>query len=50
MEATFKVIKKIESFRFSIFSHDFERSWGYFLVIDESQAQEFSNKLSESLK
>jgi len=50
MKATFKVIKnEIESFGFSIISFDFERPWGGFLVIDESQAQEFSNKFFEGL-
>jgi hypothetical protein len=32
---------KIESFGFKIVSHDFERPWGGFLVIDQSQAQVF---------
>ena len=31
----------IKSNVFSIVSHDFERPWGGFLVIDESQAQDF---------
>ena len=30
-------------------SHDFERPWGGFLVIDERQAQKFSNKFFEGL-
>ena len=30
-------------------SYDFERPWGGFLVIDESQAQVFSNKFFKSL-
>ena len=34
--------KKMESYGFTINSYDFERPWGGFLVIDESQAQEFS--------
>ena len=38
---------KIKSFGFTIESKDFERPWGGFLVIDESQAQEFSNKFFE---
>jgi hypothetical protein len=29
--------------------HDFERPWGSFLVIDETQAQEFSNKFFKGL-
>tara|TARA_B110000240_G_scaffold3750_1_gene4235 strand:- start:57 stop:536 length:480 start_codon:yes stop_codon:yes gene_type:complete len=41
--------KEIESFGFTVVSHDFERPWGGFLVIDESQAQEFSNKFFEGL-
>ena len=34
----------IKSYGFSIVSYDLERPWGGFLVIDESQAQDFSNK------
>ena len=44
-----KIKKEIESFGFSVFSHDFERPWGGFLVIDETQAQDFSNKFFEGL-
>ena len=33
----------IKSCGFSIVSKDFKRPWGGFLVIDENQAQEFSN-------
>ena len=40
---------QIESFGFSVVSHDFERPWGGFLVIDETQAQEFSDKFFEGL-
>ena len=39
-----KIQKEIESFGFNVVPHDFERPWGDFLVIDESQAQDFSNK------
>jgi len=39
----------IKSFGFTIKSSDFERPWGGFLVIDEEQAQEFSNKFFEGL-
>ena len=42
--------KEIESYEFKVVSHDFERPWGSFLVIDESQAQEFSNKFSKVWK
>ena len=44
-----EIKKELKSFGFSVVSHDFERSWGGFLVIDESQAQEFSNKFFEGL-
>ena len=40
---------EIESHGFNIVSHDFTRPWGGFLVIDEFQAQEFSNKFFEGL-
>jgi mannose-6-phosphate isomerase len=50
MKVVFKEIKKeIESFGFKVVSHDFERPWGGFLVIDETQAQEFSNKFFKGL-
>lgn len=41
--------KEIESFGFKVVSRDFERPWGGFLVIDESQAQDFSNKFFEGI-
>ena len=44
-----EIKKEIESFGFNIVSHDFERPWGAFLVIDESQAQDFSNKFFKGL-
>ena len=44
-----EIKKKIESFGFKVVSHDFERPWGGFLVIDENQAQEFSNKFFKGL-
>jgi mannose-6-phosphate isomerase-like protein (cupin superfamily) len=44
-----EIKKEIESFGFSVVSHDFERPWGGFLVIDETQAQDFSNKFFEVL-
>ena len=40
----YEIRKVLESFGFSIDSHDFERPWGGFLVINETQIQEFSNK------
>ena len=42
-----EILDTIKSFGFTIKSHDFERPWGGFLVIDESQAQDFSNKFFE---
>ena len=44
-----EIKKEIESFGFSVVSHDFERPWGGFLVIDESQAQDFSDKFFECI-
>ena len=44
-----EIKKEIESFGLNVVSHDFERPWGGFLVIDENQAQEFSNKFFEGL-
>ena len=44
-----KIKKEIESFGFNVVSLDFERPWGGFLVIDESQAQDFSNKFFEGI-
>ena len=40
-----EIKKEIESFGFNVVSHDFERPWGGFLAIEETQAQDFSNKL-----
>ena len=44
-----KIYKQIKSVGFTIISNDFEIPWGGFLVIDEEQAQEFSNKFFEGL-
>ena len=44
-----EIKKEIESFGFSIVSHDFKRPWGGFLVINETQAQDFSNKFFDGL-
>jgi len=44
-----EIEETIKSFGFTIKSHDFKRPWGGFLVIDETQAQEFSNKFFEGL-
>ena len=44
-----KIKNEIASFGFSVVSYDFERPWGGFLVIDETQAQAFSNQFFEGL-
>jgi mannose-6-phosphate isomerase-like protein (cupin superfamily) len=44
-----EIKNKIESFGFTIVSKDLNRPWGGFLVIDERQAQEFSNKFFKGL-
>ena len=38
-----KTLEEIESKGFKVVDKDFERPWGGFLVIDEKQAQNFSN-------
>ena len=40
---------KIKSVGFTIISKDFEKPWGGFLVIDETQAQDFSDKFFEGI-
>ena len=44
-----KIEQDIKSLNFIISSKDSNRPWGGFLVIKESQAQEFSNKFFEGL-
>ena len=44
-----EIEETIKSFGFTIKSYDFERPWGGFLVIDETQAQDFSDKFFEGL-
>ena len=39
----------IKSKGFKVISKDFEKPWGGFLVIDESQAQDFSNQFFKGL-
>ena len=41
--------KEIESLGFKVVAHDFERPWGGFLVIEEAQAQAFSDQFFEGL-
>ncbi len=40
---------KIESLGFNIISKDLQRPWGGFLVIDEDQAQDFSNQFFKGI-
>jgi mannose-6-phosphate isomerase-like protein (cupin superfamily) len=50
MMDSFEQIKThIESLGFRVVAYDFERPWGGFLVIDESQAQEFANQFFSGL-
>jgi mannose-6-phosphate isomerase-like protein (cupin superfamily) len=44
-----KIENEINSFGFNFISKDFNRPWGGFLVIDEEQAQDFSNKFFEGI-
>lgn len=44
-----KIEEHIKSLEFNIVSKDFNRPWGGFLVIDETQAQDFSNKFFQGL-
>jgi len=41
--------KLIKSLGFRVVSKDFERPWGGFLVIDEDQAQDFSNQFFKGI-
>ena len=44
-----KIESEIKGLGFDIISKDFERPWGGFLVINESQAQDFANKFFDGL-
>ena len=44
-----QIEKEVVSFGFEVISKDFERPWGGFLVINESQAQDFANKFFDGL-
>ena len=47
---SFEQIKThIESLEFNVVTYDFERPWGGFLVIDETQAQDFANHFFSGL-
>lgn len=41
--------EEIEGYGFRVVEKDFERPWGGFLVIDESQAQDFSDKFFKKI-
>lgn len=44
-----QVKNHIESFGYDIINFDFDRPWGGFLVIDETQAQKFANQFFEGI-
>ena len=48
-EKYIQVKEEIESFGYRITNYDFDRPWGGFLVIQEKQAQKFSNQLFEGI-
>ena len=49
MDYLHKIENEIKELGFDIISKDFERPWGGFLVINESQAQEFANKFFDGI-
>lgn len=49
MEQPHTIEERLKSLGFRIFQKDFERPWGGFLVIDETQAQAFSDQFFEGL-
>lgn len=44
-----KILSELESNGFVIYSYDFNRPWGGFFVIEESQAQHFANRFFNGL-
>ena len=48
-EKYIQVKEEIESFGYRITNYDFDRPWGGFLVIQEKQAQKFSNQFFEGI-
>ena len=44
-----KIEDEIKGLGFDIISKDFERPWGGFMVINEKQAQEFTNKFFDGI-
>ena len=49
MDYLHKIENKIKEIGFDIISKDFERPWGGFLCINESQVQEFANKFFDGI-
>tara|TARA_Y100000768_G_scaffold131168_1_gene97530 strand:+ start:53 stop:535 length:483 start_codon:yes stop_codon:yes gene_type:complete len=49
MDHLHKIENEISNMGFEIISKDFERPWGGFLVINENQAQEFSDKFFKGI-
>ena len=49
MDYLHKIENEIKGLGFDIISKDFERPWGGFLVINESQAQEFANTFFDGI-
>jgi len=49
MDHLHEIENEISNMGFEIISKDFNRPWGGFLVINEKQAQEFSDKFFESI-
>ena len=49
MDYLHEIENEISDLGIDIISKDFERPWGGFLVINENQAQEFSDKFFESI-
>ena len=49
MDYLHKIENKIKDIGFDIISKDFERPWGGFLCINESQVQEFANKFFDGI-
>ena len=49
MDYLHKIENEIKELGFDIISKDFERPWGGFLVINEKQTQEFTNKFFDSI-
>ena len=48
-EKYIQIKEKIESFGYRITNYDFDRPWGGFLVIQEKQAQKFSDQFFEGI-